>query len=113
MVASNAAGSVSSLATALTVWMPPTITAQPQSLTNIAGTAATFSASVSGTEPLSYQWQFNGSNIVGATGTTLALNNVQPTDAGNYTLMATNIAGAVTSAVAALTVWVQIGRAHV
>ena len=50
---------------------PPAITAQPQNQTVIAGAAADFSISVSGTAPLSYQWRFNGTNIPGATASQL------------------------------------------
>src|SRR5207248_458412 len=82
------------------------IGAQPQSGTNIASTTATFTVTASGTAPLSYQWQLNGTPVTGATGTTLTLNNVQTSDAGNYTVIVTNVAGAITSALATLTVWV-------
>ena len=102
----NSAGSVTSVAAILTVLVPPAITAQPQSRTNVAGTSAVFSVAASGTTPLSYQWQFNGANISGATGTGLTLNNVQPGDAGNYAVVVTNAGGSITSALAALTVWV-------
>src|SRR6185295_16661023 len=63
-----------------------------------------FNASASGTVPLAYQWQFNGVNMSGATGTALTLSNVHTTDAGNYTVVVTNLAGSATSAVATLTV---------
>jgi Leucine-rich repeat (LRR) protein len=102
----NVAGSLTSSAAALTIWAAPAITAQPQSATNIAGTTASFSVSATGTAPLSYQWQFNGVNLDGANGSSLSLNNVQPSAAGNYTVAITNVAGAFTSATASLTVWV-------
>jgi hypothetical protein len=105
-VASNSAGSATSAVAVLTVLVPPSFVVQPQSRTNIAGTLATFSGSVSGTAPLSYRWQFNGANIAGATTPSLFLSNVQPSDAGSYTLSVTNAAGAITSSVATLTVLV-------
>ena len=37
--------------------------------------------------PLSYQWQFDGTNIDGATNTTLTLNDVQSSQAGNYAVL--------------------------
>ena len=55
---------------------------------------------------LSYQWQFNGANIAGASNTNLTLTNVQPTNAGSYTVVVTNSLASVTSAVAVLTVLV-------
>jgi hypothetical protein len=51
-----------------------------------------------------YQWLFNGTVISGATGSSLALNNVQQANAGNYTVSVTNSARSQTSNVATLTV---------
>src|SRR5439155_12082804 len=93
----------------LTVLVPPSITVQPQSRTNVVGTLAAFSVPANGTAPLSYQWQFNGANVPNATGTSLTLNTVQASDAGNYTVVVTNAGGAITSAVAQLIVWVPPG----
>ena len=43
-----------------------------------------------------YQWNCNGTNIPGATNTTLVVTNAQPDSAGNYyTLTASNEAGEV------------------
>jgi hypothetical protein len=106
VVVTNSAGSVTSASAVLTVWVPPVITTQPQSRTNASGTSAAFGVTATGTAPLSYQWQFNGLNVSGATATSLTLNNVQSTDAGNYAVAITNSAGSITSAVAVLTVWV-------
>jgi uncharacterized delta-60 repeat protein len=83
---------------------PPNIITQPQSQTNVSGSAATFSVYAVGSFPLSYQWQFNGTNIVGATNTVLMLANVQPTNAGAYSVIVTNLYGATNSSNAMLTV---------
>jgi hypothetical protein len=104
VVLTNLAGSVTSIIATLTVLIPPAFVSQPQSVTNIPGGSAAFSATATGTAPLAYQWQFNSQNVAGATGSTLALTNVQPADAGNYSLIATNLAGSATSAVATLSV---------
>jgi hypothetical protein len=50
-------------ATAALITIPPVNQSVP------AGTNVTFSVTASGTPPLSYQWQFDGTNITGATGT--------------------------------------------
>ena len=84
--------------------VPPVITLQPQSRTNIVGTDASFSVSGSGTPPPGYQWQFNGAAIPGATGTALLRSAVSFVDAGGYSVVLTNVAGALTSTVATLTV---------
>jgi hypothetical protein len=53
---------------------------------------------------LSYQWSFNGTNLLGATNTMLTLTNVQLTQAGNYAVSVTNLYGSTNSANALLTV---------
>src|SRR6266480_3040768 len=66
VVVSNAAGSVTSNAAALTVTLAlvaPTITTQPASQTVSAGQTTTFTVTATGTAPLSYQWQRNGTAI--------------------------------------------------
>src|SRR5205807_2244104 len=66
VVVSNAAGSMTSNAAALTVssvLVAPTITTQPASQTVSAGQRATFTVTAAGTAPLSYQWQKNGTEI--------------------------------------------------
>jgi hypothetical protein len=83
---------------------PPTITAQPQSRTNDAGTTATFTVEVSSTAPVTYQWRFNNAVIAGATGATLTIPNVQPANEGNYRVVVANAAGPVASTTATLTV---------
>jgi len=75
----------------------PIINTQPQNLTVLAGSNATFSVSATGPGPLSYQWKFNGTNISGATGSVLSLANVQPINAGSYQVIVTNANGSATS----------------
>src|ERR1041385_6534257 len=83
---------------------PPVFTSNPQSFTAVAGSNATFTATVGGTTPLAYQWLKGGVPISGRTTTTLGLTNLYYTDAGNYSLRASNVAGVVTSSIAVLTV---------
>jgi Immunoglobulin domain len=82
----------------------PVILAQPESQCVFLGGNATLAVTVSGTTPLSYQWQFNGTNISGATASTLSLDDVQFADGGSYTVVVSNLLGSVTSAPAVLTV---------
>jgi hypothetical protein len=86
---------------------PPLIVQQPDSQAVDAGSAVIFSVVAAGTAPLSYQWQFNGTPIPGATNQTLLLDYVLPADAGDYTAEVSNPLGTVTSAPATLTVTVQ------
>ncbi|MDB6058112.1 MAG: Conserved repeat domain protein, partial [Verrucomicrobiales bacterium] len=53
---------------------------------------------------LTYQWQYNGINIAGATNTTLTVSNAQPAAAGSYTVGVCNGSACVTSSNAMLTV---------
>jgi hypothetical protein len=89
---------------------PVVITSQPQSRTNNAGTAATFTVSASGTGPITYQWLkegvplFDGGNLFGANASLLTMTNVSSTDAGHYSVMLSNPANTVTSSIVTLTV---------
>jgi hypothetical protein len=101
---SNVAGSASSSAAMLTVYVPPSITSQPQSQAVAAGQNVTFAVSASGTTPLACQWYFNGTALAGSGSSELTLSNVQTSVAGSYSVVVTNIAGSVSSQPATLTV---------
>ena len=83
----------------------PTITAQPESRIAIADDDVDFDVTAAGATPLGYQWQFAGTNLPGATGTTLTLTNVAVNQSGDYLVVVTNSVGSVTSSVAVLTVY--------
>jgi hypothetical protein len=104
LVVANATGSVTSDVVTLTVLIPPGFAAQPTNLTVMAGMDAKFLSAATGTEPFSYQWLFNGTNLHGANSNLLALTNVQCVQAGAYSLHVTNQAGSVTSDIATLAV---------
>jgi hypothetical protein len=85
---------------------PPGITSQPGSRTNLVGATPSFSVTANGSTPLAYQWYFNASTaLLNATNATLALTNVLASQAGAYSVVITNSAGAITSTPAQLTVW--------
>ena len=91
--------------------LPPTITTQPVSQTNVLGGMVSFNVAVSGTDPLSYQWQansgtgftnvVNGGQISGATSNVLAIASATPNWTLAYQVIVTNSYGAVTSSPAA------------
>lgn len=84
--------------------IPPLISVQPQSKTVRVGLSATLFVTAA-PDPLSYQWQFQGTNLAGAaTNFSLTLTNVQPVQEGDYTVIVSNPIGSVTSEVARLTV---------
>lgn len=82
----------------------PVITQHPASQYAAIGDTATLTVAASGNPTPTYQWKKDGVSIAGATSATLTLSNVQASDAGSYTAIASNVAGTATSAPAALTV---------
>jgi alpha-tubulin suppressor-like RCC1 family protein len=76
----------------------PQITSQPTGLNLPVGSQTTLSVGVApATEPISYQWQFNGRDIPGATTASLALTNLTTADGGVYEVIVSNQVGIVTS----------------
>ena len=104
VIVSNSDGSVTSSNATLTVIDPPILTAQPSSLLAPAGSNATFGVSLTGTTPIRFQWQINGTNIFAATNATYTIFSVGTNNAGNYSVSVTNAAGGAMSSNAALTV---------
>jgi hypothetical protein len=84
----------------------PSIVAQPQSQTVNIGATVSLGVAATGTQPLSYQWSFNGAPLSGATRSLLSLANAQPSDAGTYAVVVTNAYGSTASSNASLTVTV-------
>jgi hypothetical protein len=82
---------------------PPRILAQPQNQTVLAGSNAAFTVTAQWATGL--QWLLFGTNIIGATNTTLVLTNVTPLDAGLYSVLVSNSIYSATSSVASLTVY--------
>ena len=106
VVATNSLGSSQSSNVTLTVLpaTPPGITEQPQAQTAYGHQLVTFTVAAFGTPPLSYQWSFKGSPLLGATDSTLKLSAVSTTNSGNYEVTITNQFGQTNSAAAALEV---------
>lgn len=104
-VATNSVGSVTSNGAVVSVVnsSAPAVTVQPVGHTVAAGRSVVFSAEVTG-GGLTYQWKKGALTIAGATSSQLLLSNVQPGDAGSYTVTATNGSGSVTSNGATLAV---------
>lgn len=103
-------GSVLSATANIALRFPAFIQSQPASVqvrvrpdpaapavTNTSFTVTAYSPS-----PMTFQWFFNGAEIPGATGSTLAITNVQLASGGDYTVRITDAVGSVQSAPAAL-----------
>jgi hypothetical protein len=110
VIISNSAGTAASASarlsvTASAIAAAPAITSEPSDASITAGQAATFSVVASGTAPLSYQWQKNGTAISGATSASYATPAAATADSGaTFAVVVSNSAGSATSRSAKLTV---------
>ena len=84
---------------------PPSITSQPQPLTVNAHANVSFTVTATGNTPLNYQWSLNGTNISGATASSLTISNVTPQVLGAYAVVITNAFGSATSSNAMLSMY--------
>ena len=89
----------------------PAVTIQPYDRSVFRGSNHTFIAKVAGVQPITYQWQYNGTNIPGATTDSLALANLQPLQSGAYQLVASNSYGTAISRAAKLSVTLPLPEA--
>lgn len=101
--ATNTIGSTNSTAAMLTVDVPPVITAQPSNQVFSTGGNVSFSVTASGVPAPVYQWFQNATTPVGVNSNVLTMLDAQPSQAGSYTVLVTNLAGATNSMVARLT----------
>jgi pectate lyase/pectin methylesterase-like acyl-CoA thioesterase len=116
VVATNSAGSAASIPATVTVGdtaLPPVITEQPASQNVLVGAGASFSVTATGSAPLTYQWQKDGIDIIGAISASYTIASTTLVDAGNYTVVVSNAGGIETSDPAVLTVTAPVGGAVV
>jgi len=83
---------------------PAAVIVQPVGSTNRVGDRVTFSATAEGNPPIGFQWLKDGTEIPGATASSLLLSNLVEGDSGDYTLRVTNRFGTNVSSVATLLV---------
>ncbi len=100
MVASNSSGSVTSSVVGLTLLYPPSIVSNPEGFTQGYRSSNTLSVVAAGTPPLTYQWLLNGTNIIGATNSSLLVLRLSPANTGPYTVEVNNPYGSVYSSAA-------------
>jgi hypothetical protein len=89
-VAMNGRGYAVSQPAVLVIYRPAQITQQPVSQVVTNGTNVTFSVAAIGTGTIRYQWQFNGVDIPGATGTSYPVINPQLHHSGEYRVRVTD-----------------------
>jgi sugar lactone lactonase YvrE len=84
--------------------LEPVIYQSPTNQTVPAGTTLTLAAGVFGAQPLSYQWQYFGTNIPGATNALLVFSNATLDLSGPYALIVSNSLGNALSSNATISV---------
>lgn len=96
----NDVGSIHQVPAAINIQPPSYVTAWTGSnaLFGISAGSALFGVSASGTPPLSFQWQCNGTNVPGQISGFCQLTNLSLANSGIYTLIVSNASGAITSA---------------
>ncbi len=107
VVVTNSYGSIVSAGASLTVnttLTPPSITTQPSSQTVTLGGSTMFTVTATGTQPLDYQWSFNGTDISGQTNSSLNVLNASQADQGSAPQRESNPGGTTNSQPASLTV---------
>ena len=107
LTVSNACGLVASSETDLTV-VPLLVTAPPAAIQAPLGDTVSFSVGAESVAPLSYQWLLDGTNLPGATASTLTLPRIGGEQDGYYSVVLSNLYGVVTSATASLSVTVLV-----
>ena len=83
---------------------PPVILQQPTTVALLEGEPLNLTVLANGEQPLAYQWRRNGQALTGDSLWALTRYSVTTNDAGAYTVVITNPVGAVTSAVAQVSV---------
>lgn len=82
----------------------PVIVAQPQDVAICSQSQHTFSVSANSSSggTLTYQWQFNGVDIPGATSSSYTVSPISPAEAGNYTCIVNDASCEIISDIAVL-----------
>jgi hypothetical protein len=85
----------------------PAVFIQPATIAQVAGTSASLSATLDGQAPLTLQWYQNGAPLAGQTNLTLSFSSLNPTNAGSYYAVVTNVSLSLsaTSTVSSVTVY--------
>jgi hypothetical protein len=84
--------------------VPLQISSQPQPLDAAPGQSMSFAVAAAGTGLLKYQWRLNGNAINGANSARLVLDSVKADDAGDYSVVVSDVNGSLTSGSASLRV---------
>ena len=107
---SLAGTNVSPCITQANVGSAPAIPMPPPAQTAEEGATVQVAVNATGEPPLAYQWCFNGTNLLSCTNSDLVLTNILFSQTGTYTVVVTNLFGAVTSAPVTLNVIAPVTR---
>ena len=104
LVASNTNGSAASTNGLLTIRPDPHITQNPLPVSADASDTTNFSVAYASLYPVTFQWLFNNVAIAGGTNNPFVISPVYTTNAGNYSVIISNVYGTATSSPALLSV---------
>jgi len=82
--------------------VPPSASGPPQTVFVTEGSGTTLLPAAGSPTSPTYQWRKNGVNISGGTGSSYPLSNVQYNQGGTYSVVVSNLMGAVTNTIAVL-----------
>jgi hypothetical protein len=106
VVVSDTLGQSATWVARLNVLTHPVFTQEPTNRLAIVRTNATnitFTAAATSSTPITYQWRFGGTDLPAATANSLVISNAQSKDVGDYSVVATDSYGSITSSNATLT----------
>ena len=104
VVVTNNYGSATSTVAYLQSVLTPAVSGYNASSSLTEGSTAAFSVFTTGQPPLTFQWDFDGAAIAGATTSTLTIPNVQSSNSGSYQVFITNSYGHTSSPILPMTV---------
>lgn len=111
VVVSNPAGGSTSTTVSVQIGSPPSIVSGPTGQTLFEGAGFTLSV-VASNDPLTYQWLFNGGEILGATSADYSVAEAQIEDSGAYSVRIENPTGQITSNPAEIVVLPKFSGLH-
>jgi hypothetical protein len=103
-------GGISNCGVVFAIGYPPSIQTPPQTQTAELGSTVDFGLLITGSQPLVYQWFCDGTAIADCTNRVLCLSGIQASNVGTYSVVVTNLFGAVTSSPAMLNVIAPVER---